>query len=200
MIRVPLAIVTQRQNEDGSAADGSIEASGGRARSLDEAPEGATERLARCGLQVERTEQSGAVQVTQGKTRLSGQTLQYDEEDGTAHIKGPVTFERPTDDGPLTGTADQIDINVDTQATTLVGNVTLRSGGGRVSQAARVEYDDQANTARLLGTASQPATSEKAGEEIRAAEILYLLDSGDVLVWRSDEVGISGKFEVEETP
>ena len=38
---------------------------------------------------------------------------------------------------------------MDRERTVLVGNVVLNSSGGRVSRAARVEYDDAANLARL---------------------------------------------------
>lgn len=68
--------------------------------------------------------------VTQGKTELKGQKLVYDETDGIARIDGPIGFTRPSDDGPLTGQSERIEVDVDEEQTTLVGNVVLNSKGG----------------------------------------------------------------------
>ncbi len=198
VIRVPLTLVTQRQKSDGSSGDGNIEAGGGTARFLDEPPPGATDRLSLCSVAVERQEQPGAVQVTQGQTRLTGQSLKYDESDGIARITGPISFQRAGSgenaSNSLTGTAESIEVNVDSERTVLVGNVVLNSSGGRVSRAARVEYDDAANLARLIGTPEQPAVTTRGDERLQAAEILYDLGRDEAVAWASKGVRISGEF------
>lgn len=200
LIRVPLALVTQAQREDGSAGDGSIEAGGGSAHFLDDVPEGATDRLSRCAVAATPQDKEGAVQVTQGQTQLTGQHLSYSETDGTARISGPVTFRREaaesqrSGDGTLSGSAKGIEVEVDTERTVLVGDVVLNSEGGRVSRAARVEYDDAAGLARLIGTPEQPATTARGGERLQAAEILYDLTRDEAVAWASNGVRISGEF------
>ncbi|ADY27110.1 hypothetical protein Deipr_1979 [Deinococcus proteolyticus MRP] len=197
LIRVPLALVTQRQRPDGTAGDGQIEAGGGTARLLDEAPAGATDRLSRCAVAAESRDVPGAVQVTQGQTQLTGQRLKYDESDGVARIDGPITFRRDVPDsesGDLSGTSGSIEVDVDRERTVLVGNVVLNSSGGRVSRAARVEYDDAANLARLIGTPEQPAVTTRGQERLQAAEILYDLDRDEAVAWASAGVRISGEF------
>lgn len=218
VIQVPLALVTQKPKQPGEeGSDGSIEAGGGTARSLEEIPDKATDRLTRCGVAVERAEQAGAVKVTQGQTKLTGASLKYGETDGIAHIAGPISFERAgtaqadatqaateQSEAPpeaterrtrLSGTADSIEVDVDNERTVLVGNVILNSDGGRTSRAARVEYDDAANLARLIGTSGQPAVTVRGNERLQAAEILYYLDSDEAVAQASAGVRISGKFQ-----
>lgn len=215
VIRVPLALVTQKPQQGGQGGDGSIEAGGGAARFLEDTAEAAdtsTDRLTRCGVAVQRESQPGAVKVTQGQTSLTGQSLKYDETDGIARIAGPISFERgtPTEGaseaqtGPqaasdaaskrLSGTAGSIEVEVDSERTVLVGDVTLNSAEGRVSRAARVEYDDAANLARLIGTPEQPAVTVRGNERLQAAEILYDLERDEAVAWASEGVRISGEF------
>jgi lipopolysaccharide export system protein LptA len=196
VIRVPLALVTQRQAPEGQeGSDGRIEASAGSARFLDAVPEGATDRLGRCAVQATPQPAPDTVLVTQGRTELKGQKLVYDESDGIARIDGPISFVRPSDDGPLTGTSERIEVNVDEEQTVLVGSVVLNSGGGRVSKAARVVYDDQANTARLFGTSDQPAESVQGGDVLRAQELLYDLDRNEVVARAGEGGTITGEFQ-----
>lgn len=196
LIRVPLALVTQRQSGEGEeGSDGRIEASAGTARFLESVPEGQTDRLSRCAVEATPRPAPNTVLVTQGRTELKGQKLVYDETDGIARIDGPITFTRPSDDGPLTGTGESIEVNVDEEQTVLVGNVVLNSAGGRVSKAARVEYDDQANTARLIGTPDQPAESTQGGDVLRAQELLYDLDRNEVVARAGEGGTITGEFQ-----
>ncbi len=198
VIRVPLAVVTQRQPGDGEeGSDGRVEASAGTARFLDEVPADAPDRLTRCGVEAAPKAIPDTVFVTQGKTELRGQKLVYDETDGIARIEGPVNFRRANETDPLTGSSERIEVNVDEEKTTLVGNVVLNSEGGRVSRAGRVEYDDAANLARLIGTPEQPAVSVKGGDTLRAGMILYDLEKNEVYAVKAEGGTITGEF-VEE--
>jgi hypothetical protein len=195
VIRVPLAVVTQRQPKDGEdGSDGRVEASAGTARFLNDPPADASERLTRCGVEASPKAVPDAVFVTQGKTELKGQKLVYDETDGIARIEGPVTFRRANETDPLTGSAERIEVNVDEETTTLVGNVVLNSEGGRVSRAGRVVYDDAANLARLIGTPEQPAVSVKGGDTLRAGMILYDLEKNEVYAVKAEGGTITGEF------
>ncbi|GBF08129.1 OstA-like protein [Deinococcus aerius] len=195
VIRVPLALVTQQQGENGEGGDGHVEASAGTARFLENVPEGKTDRLSRCAVEAIPKPAPDTVLVTQGKTELKGEKLVYDESDGIARIDGPISFTRPSDDGLLTGSSQSIEVDVDAEQTVLVGNVVLNSKGGRVSKAARVEYDDQANTARLIGTPDQPAESTQGGDVLRAQELLYDLDRNEVVARAADGGTITGEFQ-----
>lgn len=198
LIKVPYAKVSQVQSEgEGSSGDGSLEAGNGTARILETIPEGATDRLGRCGVEVKTENKPGSVQVTQGKTQLRGQTLVYDQSDGMARIEGPITFSRQAEDGELKGTSDSIEVNVDEESTVLVGNVKLTSSGGRVSEAERVEYDDLKNEARLIGTPEHPATSRDPGsaEPLSACLIVYNLESNEAYVHRGDCGMVTGAFD-----
>ncbi|MFC6616421.1 LptA/OstA family protein [Deinococcus radiophilus] len=203
VIQVPLAVVTQTRRADGTSGDGNIEASAGTAAYVENIPEGAEDRLTRCGVQVDAKNVPGSVRVTQGQTQLTGQSLRYSETDGVARVTGPITFKRipsaeQSGTTELSGTAEGIEVEVDTERTLLVGDVVLNSSGGRVSRAARVEYDDQSNLARLIGTPEQPAVSERGKERLQAAEILYDLERDEAVAWASEGVRITGEFVDEE--
>lgn len=200
VIRVPLAVVTQKPTAEGaSGSDGRVEASAGTARLLDAAPEGASDQLGLCGVDYAPKPAPNTVLVTQGKTHLTGQKLIYDETDGIARIDGPISFERTNEKDPLTGSSERIEVNVDEESTVLLGNVVLKSEGGRVSRAARVEYDDAANTARLYGTPDQPAESIKGDEKLYANYILYDLDKNEVRAVKDEGGNVSGEFPDGET-
>ncbi len=196
-IEVPLAVVTQRSKPDGSSGDGRVEASAGSARFLDDVPEGAKDRLSRCAVEVKPTPTPDTVLVTQGKTHLKGQKLIYDESDGIARIDGPITFNRDNEKDPLKGKSNRIEVNVDEEKTVLVGNVVLESGGGRISKAGRVEYDDTQNVARLYATADQPAESVQGSDVVRLTSgyILYHLDNNDVYMVKEASGNLTGEFQ-----
>lgn len=197
VVRVPLAIVTQKPpKDDESGSDGKVNASAGTAQYLDNPPEGATDRLARCAVGVSPKEIPDTVFVSQGKTRLKGKKLVYDESDGIARIDGPITFERQNQQDPLSGTSERIEIDVDKEKTLLVGNVRLKSSGGRVSKASRAEYDDRADTARLFGVLGQPAESVKpdTGDIVRVTKgyLKYDLTHNEVVIRKSEGGNIDG--------
>lgn len=198
LIRVPLALVTQKDGGEGKKSDGRIEASAGTARILDEVPPGATDRLALCGVEATPKPAPDTVLVTQGRTQLRGQRLVYDEADGVARIDGPISFSRENGADSLSGNSQRIEVDVDAETTTLVGAVTLNSAGGRVSRAARVEYDDARNLARLIGTPEQPAESVKGGDTLRAGMILYDLDRNEVYALKAEGSTITGEFVEED--
>ncbi|MBZ9712270.1 LptA/OstA family protein [Deinococcus multiflagellatus] len=202
VIQVPLALVTQlppKGDEEGS--DGRVEASAGTARFLDEAPPGKTDRLSRCGVETSPKPAPNTVLVTQGRTELKGQKLVYDSTDGIARIDGPITFQRRSDKDALSGQSERIEVSVDEEKTTLVGNVVLNSEGGRISKAARVEYDDTRNVARLYGTPEQPAESVKGQDVLRAGTILYDLDRNEVRAVKAEGGTITGEFvDAEPAP
>ncbi|WP_424951135.1 LptA/OstA family protein [Deinococcus sp.] len=175
LIVAPLALVTQK---DGG--DGHIEVSAGTARALDDVPAGATDRLGKCAIEAKPATVPDSVNVTQGKTRLKGSKLVYDDSDGVARIGGPITFSRQNNGGTLSGSSGSIEVNVDEQTTTLVGDVTLRDGV-RTSTAARVEYDDAANVAILRGTPGAPAETVTSDQTLTASVIRYNLDTGSVV-------------------
>jgi len=164
-----------------------------------------TDRLTRCEVEAKVSTVQGSVNVTQGKTRLKGSKLVYDDSDGIARIDGPITFVR---DGAspgsassssaansLTGSSASIEVNVDDQTTTLVGGVTLKNGA-RTSSAERVEYDDAANVAILRGSAGSPAKTVTADQTLTASVIRYNLDTGSVVA-----IGpVAGEFQDGETP
>ncbi|WP_425147812.1 LptA/OstA family protein [Deinococcus sp.] len=180
IIVAPLAVVTQK---DGG--DGHIEVSAGSARYLDDVPKDAagqpkTDQLSRCEVEASPKPTPGSVNVTQGKTRLQGSTLSYDDSDGIARIDGPISFSRQNAGSTLTGSSQKIEVNVDDQTTTLVGSVTLKNGE-RTSSAERVEYDDAGNVAVLRGTPQNPARSVTATQTLTASVIRYNLDSGSVV-------------------
>ncbi len=133
--------------------------------------------------------------MTQGKTRLKGSKLVYDDSDGIARIDGPITFARDSSANPLTGSSATIEVNVDDQTTTLVGGVTLKNGA-RTSSAERVEYDDAANVAILRGTAESPAKTVTADQTLTASVIRYNLDTGSVVALGP----VGGEFQDGQTP
>jgi lipopolysaccharide export system protein LptA len=194
VIRAPLALVTQ---QDGG--DGHIEVSAGTARFLDEPPEGKTDRLSRCAIEATPQTTPNTVFVIQGKTNLKGQKLVYDEKDGIARIDGPITFERPAPDGKpttdrLSGTSQRIEVNVDSETTTLAGEVVLTSGE-RTSRAERVDYDDAKNVAILRGSPGKPAQSVQGKDILCAPIISYNLDRNTAVVLKGDSPTITGSFD-----
>lgn len=198
LIQVPLAIVTQSPPQEGqSGSDGKVEASNGSASFLDDVPEGKTDRLSRCGVLATPKPTPETVLVTQGRTKLTGQSLSYDGAEGVARIAGPISFNRPDRKDPLSGESGSIEIDVDTESTVLVGDVVLRSRGGRVSKASRVEYNDQANTARLYATPEKPAESVRGNDILRVSSgfIVYNLDKNEVYASAGKDGTISGEFQ-----
>lgn len=187
LIRAPLAIVSKKEG-----GDGRIEVSAGTARYLEATPEGKTDRFSRCEVEVNPEVKDGTVNVTQGKTKLRGSSLVYDEADGIARIKGPIQFDREE----LRGKSETLEVDVENEMTTLVGNVEFVDGD-RTSKAARVDYDDTANVAILRGTAERPAETATPRDSLKAVTIRYNLDTGEVVAL-APKGGIRGTFEDTE--
>lgn len=180
-ITAPLADVLKKSN-----GDGHIEMSDGTAF-LGEDDSCAT---------VRPKASPGTLKVEQGKTRLSGSALVYDESDGLARIKGPIDFSRTQDNDSLRGSSESIVLDVDRSITKLVGNVRLESKN-RVSEAAEVEYDDTKSMAILRGTARVPAKSTQGKDVVQAEVIYYNLENNEVRVFDPGN-RIQGQFEDEE--
>lgn len=181
VIQGPIAYVSKREG-----GDGRLEVYQGTATAP---PEGG----AACLPEVTPNPQPGTILVEQGKTRLTGSKLVYDESDGLAVVSGPILFERPQgDDDRLTGKSERITINVDEEKTLLEGSVTLDSRC-RTSTADSVEYDDRRNLAILFG---KPAVSTEKGNrgEVRGDRLEYNLETNDVVV-TAKKGGVAATFQ-----
>jgi len=153
-----------------SGGDGNIEMSAGRA-SIGENDACAT---------TEAAPTPGTLKVVQGKTNLSGSRLTYSETDGLAKIDGPIVFNRTDEKNPISGSSEEIVVDVDNSVTKLVGKVSITSGK-RVSKAQSMEYDDAKNLAVLYGTCDKPATSAVGNEPgLKAVRLIYHLDTNNV--------------------
>lgn len=180
VIKGPIAVVSKREG-----GDGRLEVYQGTAK---EPPEGGEA----CLPEVTPDPQPGTVLVEQGKTRLTGSRLVYDESDGLAVVSGPIVFERPQKGDQLTGKSERITIDVDNERTVLEGNVTLDSKC-RSSTAERVEYDDRKNLAVLFG---KPAVSrgKTDGAEVKGDRLEYNLETNDVVVSAANG-GVNASFQ-----
>lgn len=199
-VRSSLVKVIQEPILEGEdSSDGSIEATSGTATFLDKIPSGTNDRLTECGVDFTPKSDSSAILVTQGKTRLTGSRLIYEGTDGIARISGPISFRRDNDSESLSGSSDIIEMNVQEDFTTLLGNVIISSTDGRTSKAERIEYDDRRNEARLYATKDRPAESTKGRDKISITSgyIYYNLSSNDIVVF-SEAGGISGEFSDED--
>jgi len=132
----------------------------------------------RCPEKVERNDSAG-VNLEQGKTIVDGVNFFLDRESNVGIMKGPIKLERNSENqaDKLTATADLLEVNMDTDAIDLKGNVRIISDG-RESRADRLEYDDENAIAILYGN---PAISKKDNDVLKAKTIIYYLDSNDVL-------------------
>jgi len=174
VVQVPIEknVITSALSEvlKKSGGDGNIEMSAGRA-SIGENDACAT---------TEPAPTPGTLKVVQGKTKLSGSKLQYSETDGLARIDGPIVFNRTDDKNPISGSSEEIVVDVDNSVTKLVGSVSITSGK-RVSKALEMEYDDAKNLAVLYGTCEKPATSAVGSEPgLKAVRLIYHLDTNNV--------------------
>ena len=144
----------------------------------------------RCPEHVERSTDDG-VHLEQGKTTIDGVNFFLDRESNIGRMKGPIRLERISEKqaDKLSATADLLEVNMDTDAIDLKGNVLI-SSGGRESRADRLEYDDENAIAILYGN---PAISSKDKDVLKAQTIIYYLDSNDVLA----KGKISGEFQFD---
>ena len=181
IIRAPVVIAKKKER-----GDGQLEAFNGSAtRRSDDG----------CLPIIKKDLKPNSIFVEQGKTKLTGSSLEYSEETGLAVIAGPITFERPQAAGStLRGSSERITIDVDKEKFFLEGNVKLESKC-RSSLADRVEYDDRENRAILFG---KPAISKRSdgSDEIRAERLEYNLETNDVVL----EGEITGVFDDDAKP
>ena len=131
------------------------------------------------------------VTVEQGRTTVLGThfELPAGAEEGTLH--GPIDLTRQAEDGSeqLTATANELTVVIDSQETTLFGEVSVRSKE-RTTTADTLVLDEEAGTATLTGS---PARSVKGTDVVEGAVLLYYLDTDDIVVVG----GVQAEFEID---
>ena len=128
----------------------------------------------------------GAVEIDQGKSRAFGARLLYDNDSGLAKLTGPVTFSRDGDE-KVSGSAAALSYQVDDKTLTLTGNVVLKQGK-RTTTASSALIVEASGYAYLYG---DPVLSRSDSGEVKGKELMYNLDSGDILVLQ----GVNAVFE-----
>lgn len=131
------------------------------------------------------------VTLVQGRTTALGARFFLDRGSDVATMDGPVTLRRePQGDGdPVEADAAALAYDLEAGRSTLTGGVVVRSGG-RVSEADRLELDEEAGVAILDGA---PAVSRDGADEVRGARLIYDLETNDVVV----EGNVEATFEIE---
>jgi lipopolysaccharide export system protein LptA len=134
---------------------------------------------------------SPPVTLTQGRTVVVGSRFLLEPGSDVGNMAGPVSLERAAEgDSPaLTGMADELTFDLESDRTTLIGGVTLLSEG-RTSEAERLELDEEAGVAILTGN---PARSTEEGNVLEGSRLIYYLDTNDVVV----EGDVRGLVEFE---
>ena len=132
------------------------------------------------------------VELRQGRTVVTGSRFFLDQGTDLGTMDGPVALERAAEGASpaLSATADALELDVDTEVTTLVGNVSIESEE-RVSEASRVELREAEGLAVLTGS---PARTRQGEDAIEGSTLLYYLDTNDVVVVG----GVKGSFELPE--
>jgi lipopolysaccharide export system protein LptA len=120
------------------------------------------------------------VQIKQGRTTIDGTKFTYDNNKGLGNMDGPVSLDRIAEgDSPaLKASSDKLEFNVDTDQKILTGNVKIESED-RVSEAERLEYDEENSIAVLYGN---PAKSTKGEDTMEGKVIIYYLDKNDIVI------------------
>jgi lipopolysaccharide export system protein LptA len=120
------------------------------------------------------------VKIIQGRTTIDGTKFTYDNNKGLGDLDGPVTLDRIAEgESPaLKANSDKLEFNVDTDQKILTGNVKIESED-RVSEAERLEYDEENSIAVLYGN---PAKSTKGEDTLEGNIIIYYLDKNDVVI------------------
>ena len=132
------------------------------------------------------------VLLEQGRTTIRGARFFLDQETDLATMDGPVQVDRSAagDSPALTATSQSLELDIDSEVTTLVGNVEIRSED-RVSQADRMELREDEGLAILTGT---PARTRQGDDVVEGSVLTYYLDTNDVIV----EGNVKGTIEVPE--
>lgn len=180
--QVAIVRVPQSSNDEESASDETLELLGGRVT------------FDRPGC-IESIDSEGAreVELQQGRTTVRGKRFFLDRGTDIGVMDGPVSLTRPPADGsnraPLTAQAASMTFDTNSEQAVLQGGVRVVSGS-RVSEAERLELDEDAGIALLFGS---PAISRDGGDEIRGNTLRYDLDTDEV-----EAIGAaSAVFEVE---
>jgi lipopolysaccharide export system protein LptA len=120
------------------------------------------------------------ITLKEGRTTITGLNFLYNNANGIGTMKGPITLDRVAEgDSPaLKASSDALETNVDEDKTFLTGNVRVESED-RISEAERLEYDEENSIAILTGN---PAKSTKGEDVLTGTTIIYFLDSNDVVV------------------
>lgn len=144
----------------------------------------------RCPEEVTPLE-SPPVTLVQGRTTVLGTRFLLEPGSDVGVMEGPVSLDRTAEgDSPaLTGDADRLEYDLETERTTLIGGVTMVSEG-RVSEADRLELDEAAGVAILTG---EPARSTEGDDVLEGRLLIYYLDTNDVVV----EGEVRGVVEIE---
>jgi lipopolysaccharide export system protein LptA len=131
------------------------------------------------------------VRLEQGRTDVLGRRFFLDRETDVATMQGPIVLNRASDEesDALQATAEGLEYDLGTQRSTLTGSVRVESGD-RVSEAERLELDEEAGLATLTGN---PARSRQGEDRIEGETLLYYLDSNDIVVIG----GVKGTLEVD---
>lgn len=131
------------------------------------------------------------VTLVQGRTEVIGAGFTLDRGTDEGLMSGPVTLTRAPEGtgGALTAEADEMTFVVNEQRATLLGNVRVTSDE-RTTTGDTLELDEEAGTAVLTG---EPARSVKGEDVLEGNQLLYYLDSDDVLVIGS----VSGSLDVD---
>lgn len=144
----------------------------------------------RCPENIERSSEP-SVTLEQGRTTAKGVRFFLDQGTNIGTMDGPVNLLRAAEgDSPgLSADAEKLEFNVDTDISTLSGNVTVTSED-RVSNADELEYDEKNGIAIMKGN---PAKSTKGTDFVQGKLIKYYLNSNDVVVIGN----IAGEIEID---
>lgn len=134
------------------------------------------------------------VVLLQGRTRVEGSRFFLDRGTDVALMEGPIDLLRAPSEGsagePLRATARSMSYDLDTEFSTLTGDVVVTSAE-RVTTADRLELDEEASLALLTGN---PAVSRRGDDEIRGTTLRYDLDTDEVVAVGSVSATLSVTF------
>lgn len=132
-----------------------------------------------------------SVVLEQGRTEVTGTRFFLDRQTDVARMEGPIELARAPEGEveALEATAAALAYDLTTKLSTLTGGVQI-TAGDRVSEAEKLELDEEAGLATLTGS---PARSRQGEDEIEGETLLYYLDSNDVVVVG----GVKGSLEVD---
>lgn len=133
-----------------------------------------------------------SVVLEQGRTSIVGTRFFLDQETDLGTMEGPVQVDRAAEgDSPaLEASASSLELDIDTEVSTLIGDVEIRSED-RVSQADRMELREEEGIAILTGT---PARTQQDEDVVEGSVLTYYLNTNDVIV----EGSVRGTIEVPE--